>query len=79
MAPKLFGRLTKNKVPLNALIFTMVFSLLSLLTSVMEADAVFVLLMSVAGISVTISWMGICASQLMFRYRYVKSGGMWLI
>lgn len=75
MAPKLFGRLTKNKVPLNALIFTMVFSLLSLLTSVMEADAVFVLLMSVAGISVTISWMGICASQLMFRYRYVKSGG----
>lgn len=75
MAPKLFGRLTKNKVPLNALIFTMAFSLLSLLTSVMEADAVFVLLMSVAGISVTISWMGICASQLMFRYRYVKSGG----
>jgi len=67
--------LTKNKVPLNALIFTMVFSLLSLLTSVMEADAVFVLLMSVAGISVTISWMGICASQLMFRYRYIKSGG----
>ncbi|XKO56327.1 amino acid permease [Lysinibacillus fusiformis] len=75
MAPKLFGRLTKNKVPLNALIFTMAFSLLSLLTSVMEADAVFVLLMSVAGISVTISWMGICASQLMFRYRYIKSGG----
>lgn len=75
MAPKLFGRLTKNKVPLNALIFTMVFSLLSLLTSVMEADAVFVLLMSVAGISVTISWMGICASQLMFRHRYIKSGG----
>ncbi|MEK5231082.1 amino acid permease [Lysinibacillus sp. FSL K6-0232] len=75
MAPKLFGRLTKNKVPLNALIFTMLFSLLSLLTSVMEADAVFVLLMSIAGISVTISWMGICASQLMFRYRYIKSGG----
>ncbi len=75
MAPRLFGRLTKNKVPLNALIFTMLFSLLSLLTSVMEADAVFVLLMSIAGISVTISWMGICASQLMFRYRYIKSGG----
>lgn len=75
MAPKIFGRLTKYKVPLNALIFTMLFSLLSLLTSVMEADAVFVLLMSIAGISVTISWMGIATSQLMFRYRYVKSGG----
>jgi arginine/ornithine permease len=58
-----------------ALIFTMSFSLLSLLTSVMQADTVFILLMSIAGISVTISWMGIAASQLMFRYRYVKAGG----
>jgi len=41
----------------------------------MEADVVFVLLMSIAGISVTISWMGIAASQLMFRRRYVKAGG----
>lgn len=75
MAPKMFGRLTKRKVPLNALIFTMSFSLLSLLTSVMEAEAVFVLLMSIAGISVTISWMGIATSQLMFRRHYLKAGG----
>jgi len=75
MAPKIFSRLTKRKVPLNALWFTIAFSLLSLLTSVMEADAVFVLLMSIAGISVTISWMGIATSQLMFRYRYLKDGG----
>ena len=75
MAPKVFGRLSKRKVPLTALLFTMAFSLLSLLTSVMEADTVFVLLMSIAGISVTISWMGIAASQLMFRRRYLKNGG----
>ena len=75
MAPKMFGRLSKRKVPLNALIFTMTFSLLSLLTSVMEAEAVFVLLMSIAGISVTISWMGIATSQLMFRRHYLKAGG----
>jgi arginine/ornithine permease len=75
MAPKLFGRLSKRKVPLNALIFTMVFSLFSLLTSVMEADAVFVLLMSIAGIAVTISWMGIATSQLMFRKKYLQAGG----
>jgi arginine/ornithine permease len=41
----------------------------------MEADTVFVLLMSIAGIAVTISWMGIATSQLMFRHRYVKAGG----
>lgn len=75
MAPKLFGKLSKRKVPLNALIFTMVFSLFSLLTSVMEADAVFVLLMSIAGIAVTISWMGIACSQLMFRKKFLKAGG----
>ncbi|KXH83822.1 amino acid permease [Sporosarcina sp. HYO08] len=75
MAPKVFGRLTKRKVPLMALLFTMTFSLLSLLTSVMEADAVFVLLMSIAGIAVTISWMGIAMSQLMFRRRYLQAGG----
>lgn len=75
MAPKIFSKTSKRNIPLNALLFTMVFSLLSLLTSVMKADAVFVLLMSIAGISVTISWMGIALSQFMFRRKYVKSGG----
>lgn len=75
MAPKIFSKTSKRNIPLNALLFTMVFSLFSLLTSVMKADAVFVLLMSIAGISVTISWMGIALSQFMFRRKYVKSGG----
>ena len=75
MAPKIFGKLSKRKVPIAALIFTMTFSLLSLLTSVMEADQVFILLMSIAGISVTISWMGIALSQFMFRRKYLSAGG----
>ncbi|MGE7762405.1 amino acid permease [Peribacillus sp. NPDC097895] len=75
MAPKMFGILTKRKVPLNALLFTITFSLLSLLTSFIAADTVFVLLMSIAGISVTISWMGIALSQYMFRRKFIKAGG----
>lgn len=75
MAPKVFGKLSKRKVPLNALLFTMSFSLLSLLTSFIAADTVFVLLMSIAGISVTISWMGIALSQYMFRKKFLKGGG----
>ncbi len=74
MAPRVFGKLTKRKVPLNALIFTISFSLLSLLTSFIAADTVFVLLMSIAGISVTISWMGIALSQYMFRRKFLKGG-----
>lgn len=75
MAPRRFSKLSKRKVPFAALVFTMVFSLLSLLTSVIAADTVFVLLMSIAGISVTISWMGIALSQFMFRRKYVEDGG----
>lgn len=75
MAPKVFGEVNKNNIPFKALLFTMIFSLLSLLTSVMKADAVFVLLMSIASISVTISWMGIALSQFMFRRKYIVSGG----
>ncbi|WP_342041805.1 amino acid permease [Bacillus sp. OTU2372] len=75
MAPKVFGKLSKRKVPFSALVFTMIFSLLSLLTSVIAADTVFVLLMSIAGISVTISWIGIALSQFMFRRKYLRQGG----
>ncbi|WP_370222416.1 amino acid permease [Cytobacillus sp.] len=75
MAPRVFGKLSKRKVPFTALVFTMIFSLLSLLTSVFAAETVFVLLMSIAGISVTISWMGIALSQFMFRRKYLKAGG----
>jgi hypothetical protein len=75
MAPKRLGKLSKRKVPFTALVFTMIFSLLSLLTSFIAADTVFVLLMSVAGISVTISWIGIALSQLMFRRKYLRGGG----
>lgn len=75
MAPKVFGRLSKRRVPFAALVFTMIFSLLSLLTSEMAADTVFVLLMSIAGIAVTISWIGIALSQLMFRRKYLQEGG----
>lgn len=75
MAPRVFGKLSKRKVPFTALVFTMIFSLLSLLTSVFAAETVFVLLMSIAGISVTISWMGIALSQFMFRRKYIQAGG----
>ncbi|MBG9587005.1 amino acid permease [Cytobacillus firmus] len=75
MAPRVFGKLSKRKVPFTALVFTMIFSLLSLLTSVFAAETVFVLLMSIAGISVTISWIGIALSQFMFRRKYIQAGG----
>lgn len=75
MAHPVFGKLTKRKVPLNALLATLAFSLLSLLTSVLAADTVYVLLMSVSGIAVTFTWMGIALSQFNFRRQYLREGG----
>ncbi|UOQ95737.1 amino acid permease [Halobacillus shinanisalinarum] len=75
LVPRVFGKLTKRKVPLNALLLTMVFSLLSLLTSFMAANTVYILLTSVAGIAVTITWMGIVFSQYKFRKHFLREGG----
>ncbi|ASJ56272.1 amino acid permease [Brevibacillus formosus] len=75
MAHPVFGKLTKRKVPLNALLATLAFSFLSLLTSVVAADTVYVLLMSVSGIAVTFTWMGIALSQFNFRRQYLREGG----
>ncbi|GEB31191.1 MULTISPECIES: amino acid permease [Brevibacillus] len=75
MAHPAFGKLTKRSVPLNSLLATLAFSLLSLLTSVIAADTVYVLLMSVSGIAVTFTWMGIALSQFNFRRKYLQEGG----
>ncbi|TKI58405.1 amino acid permease [Brevibacillus antibioticus] len=39
------------------------------------ADTVYVLLMSVSGIAVTFTWMGIALSQFNFRRQYLREGG----
>jgi arginine/ornithine permease len=75
MAHPVFGKLTKRSVPLNSLLMTLAFSLLSLLTSVLAADTVYVLLMSVSGIAITFCWMGIALSQFNFRRQYLREGG----
>lgn len=48
MASPAFTKLTKKGVPLNALIFSLIFASLSLLTSVFAADTVFLVLTSIA-------------------------------
>ena len=75
MAPKMFGKLNKRGVPLNALLLTMAFASLSLLSGLMAEDTVFLWLLSLSGLGVIISWIAICASQLSFRKHYVANGG----
>ena len=75
MAHPMFGKLNKRGVPVYALLVTLIFALLSLLTSFVAETTLFVLLLSVSGIGGTITWLIIALSQYRFRKQYIKEGG----
>lgn len=75
MASPSLAKVNKRGVPMNALLITLGISGLSLLTSVVAAETVFVWLLSIAGLGAQIGWIAISASQLAFRRKYIRSGG----
>ncbi|TCP31311.1 arginine:proton symporter (AAT family) [Scopulibacillus darangshiensis] len=75
MAPAFLTKLSRRGVPLYALCITLAFALLSLLTSVVAADTLFVVLLSVSGMAGTLTWMAIAITQYKFRKQYIKKGG----
>lgn len=74
-APKIFTHTLKNGSPWAGLVFTMIFGLLSLLSSFVAEDTLFVFLMSVSGIGGALSWITIALTQYVFRHRFVRKGG----
>ncbi|AEI44760.1 amino acid permease [Paenibacillus mucilaginosus] len=75
MAPGPLGKLSRRGVPLNALLVSIGVACLSLLSSVFAPDTVYLWLVSIAGLTAMLVWMGIAASQYMFRRRFVQEGG----
>lgn len=71
----LLGKLTSKGVPLNALIVSMAVACLSLFSSVVAPDTVYLVLVAISGFAVVIVWMGIVLSQYMFRKHFIKEGG----
>lgn len=74
-APRAFTRLTRRGIPLIALSVSMIGGLASLLTSVMAAETVYLVLVSIAGFAVVAVWMSIVASQFFHRRAFVRNGG----
>ncbi|WP_017811426.1 MULTISPECIES: amino acid permease [Paenibacillus] len=74
LLPPLFARLTRAGIPLNAMIVSMLGGGLALLSSVLAPDTVYIFLVSVSGFAVVVVWMGITASQFMFRRQYIREG-----
>lgn len=75
MAPRGLSKLSARGVPLYALLITLCFALLSLLTSVVAADTLFMVLMAVSGMSGTVTWIVIAYAQYRFRREHMASGG----
>ncbi|MFP3508513.1 amino acid permease [Peribacillus sp. SIMBA_075] len=74
-APRLFGKVNTRGIPMNALLVTLVFALLSLLTSVMAEETLFVVLLAISGVGGLVTWMAIALAQYKFRKQYIASGG----
>ncbi|PEB94439.1 MULTISPECIES: amino acid permease, partial [Bacillus cereus group] len=70
----IFGKMTKQGVPINAVIFSMVGGALALLSSIVAPDTVYIVLVSISGLAVVIVWMSISASQFLFRRQFLKEG-----
>lgn len=75
-APQAFRRLTRRGIPLTALSVSMVGGLASLLCSVMAAESVYLMLVSIAGFAVVGVWMSIFASHFFHRRAFVRDGGL---
>ena len=75
MAPKSLSTLSSRGVPLRALSITLCFALVSLLTSFVAADTLFMVLMAVSGMAGTVTWIVIALAQYRFRRAFIQEGG----
>lgn len=72
--PAGIARTTRNGIPLTALVLSMAGGLLALLSSVIAADTVYLVLVSISGLAVVLVWVSIAASQISFRRQWLASG-----
>ncbi|MEI4831582.1 S-methylmethionine permease [Bacillus sp. FJAT-53711] len=70
----IFAKMTKQGVPINAVIFSMLGGALALFSSIVAPDTVYIVLVSISGLAVVVVWMSISTSQFLFRRQYVKEG-----
>ena len=74
-APQALKKVTRRGIPLIALSVSMLGGLASLISSVVAAETVYLVLVSVAGFAVVGVWMSITASHFFHRRAFVRNGG----
>ncbi|WP_277404321.1 amino acid permease [Achromobacter xylosoxidans] len=73
-APRIFGRVARNGVPLWALLATTVVAALCFFSFIFSPKAVYIWLLNTSGMTGFIAWLGIAISHYRFRRGYVKQG-----
>lgn len=73
-APRIFGRVSRNGVPLWALLATTVVAALCFFSFIFSPKAVYIWLLNTSGMTGFIAWLGIAISHYRFRRGYVKQG-----
>lgn len=73
-APKVFSKVNKKGVPVNALIGTMLFSVLAILAAIYAADTIYLLLQSLIGIANIAVYITYVICLFKFRERLDKDG-----
>ncbi len=74
-APRVLTTLTRRGIPIVALSVSMAIGLVSLVSSVVAAETVYLVLVSIAGFATVAVWMSIVAAQFFHRRRFVREGG----
>lgn len=72
--PKVFKKTSTHGVPVIALCTSMLGGILALLSSVIAADTVYLVLVSISGLAVVIVWMAISLAQIKFRKAFLAEG-----
>jgi len=73
-APKIFGKTTKNGVPVYAILFSNLLGLLSLMNITAGAGQVFTYLVDISGAATFIAWGFIGVTHIRMRKAYVAQG-----
>jgi arginine/ornithine permease len=75
MVSPFFSKLSKNGVPINALIASMIIGCLSLLCGIYAEDTVYVWLTAIAGFGAVTVWASIALSNYLGRKAFLRQGG----
>jgi lysine-specific permease len=73
-APKVFSKVNKRGVPVNAILLTAAVASLCFLSAFFEDQIVYTILLSAAALTGFIVWIGIAICHYRFRKAYIKQG-----